>query len=301
MKKENDKKSTNDLENYLNPSNSTINKESLVFNSWSQNVLQQYYHKDIHLKSTLFILVQNGNGIIEINRKKHSIKSQDIILVSFGHFLKIIELSSDFSSKSLYVSTDYADQMYSTDMLYQRVKYSVMMYKNPILNLDKMASKTLLKRIDFIEEISKNESHFFKKEMILNALRIFFLDLQNYIATEEVNNDDILPSRDEIYFQKFLELLAKYYKKEHLVNFYAGEIHITPHYLTLIVKRLSGQTVSDFVNQLLYSEAKLLLQQPNYSVQQIAEELHFSDQSAFGKFFKRKSGLSPKQYQNIKL
>lgn len=62
---------------------------------------------------------------------------------------------------------------------------------------------------------------------------------------------------------------------------------------------MTGQTVSDLIFQLIFSEAKLLLQSPAASIQQIAEQLHFSDQSAFGKFFKRKGGISPAEYRKI--
>lgn len=133
--------------------------------------------------------------------------------------------------------------------------------------------------------------------MVLNTLLIFFLDLSNVIEQEGSTLDSQNISRDEIYFQKFLEILVNHYKKEHLVDFYANNLHITPHYLTLIVKRLSGQTVSDFIFQLLYSEAKILLQQPDLTIQQIATNLYFSDQSSFGKFFKRKNGISPKEFR----
>ena len=44
---------------------------------------------------------------------------------------------------------------------------------------------------------------------------------------------------------------------------------------------------------MLYAEACRLLTRTDYTAQQIAEELNFSDQSAFGKFFKSKAGVYP--------
>lgn len=48
---------------------------------------------------------------------------------------------------------------------------------------------------------------------------------------------------------------------------------------------------------MLVREAKICLRNPSLSVQQVAEMLGFSDQSAFGKFFKRECGMSPVQYK----
>ncbi len=135
--------------------------------------------------------------------------------------------------------------------------------------------------------------------MILHSLLIFLLDLSNIIEKEDGHVTQSKQNRDEIYFQQFLDFLVTDYKTQHKVNFYADKLNITTHYLTLIVKRLSGQSVSDLIFELLYSEAKLLLKQPDLSIQQIAEQLYFSDQSSFGKFFKRKSGFSPKEFRHL--
>jgi AraC-like DNA-binding protein len=182
-------------------------------------------------------------------------------------------------------------------MFYKRVKYGVKMYKNPILSLAPAQSILIKKRIDFVTEIIEKENHIHYKEMILNSLRVFFLDLSNIIETNLENSSENKPSREEVYFQEFMNLVVIHYKKEHLADFYAKKINISSHYLIQIVKKLSGETVTGFIIHLLYSNARQLLKQPNLTIQQIANELHFSDQSAFGKFFKRKSGVSPLKFR----
>jgi len=259
--------------------------------------LHRHLDANIYLQSSMFILVLYGTAEIEINFRKYEICRGEIILLSFGHFFKIQHFSQDFRCVVLYVGKEYIDEMFSTDMIYKRVKYGVRMYKTPLLKLSAMESDLLLQRLEFVRGIVSNEQHRYHKEMILSTLLIFFLDLSHIIEKEVQEDSGNKQSRDELYFQQFLELLVLHYKIEHYVEFYADKLHITTHYLTMILKRLSGQTVSDLIFQLLFSEAKVLLQQPKLSIQQIAEEFHFSDQSAFGKFFKRKSGLSPKEFR----
>ena len=74
-----------------------------------------------------------------------------------------------------------------------------------------------------------------------------------------------------------LELLMKYYRKEHNVEYYAYKLHLSAHYLTLIVKKVTGRTPSDFIYEMLYGEAKSLLSQSNLSIQEVASQLNFSD------------------------
>lgn len=76
------------------------------------------------------------------------------------------------------------------------------------------------------------------------------------------------------------------YRREHLVPFYADQLNITTQYLSSVIKSLTGRTPSQFIFERLYCEARALLDHPDLSIKEIAELLHFSDQSAFGKFSK---------------
>mgnify|MGYP003575066135 CR=1 FL=1 len=256
-----------------------------------------YFDTTIYIRSSLFILVLNGSVQVDINFKHYEVKKDALVQLSFGHFFKPKWISGNFKCLLLYIGKDYIDEMYSTEMIYKRIKYGVKLHSTPVLNVGCDGAALFQKRLDFAREILGIKGHRYHQEMILHTLLIFLLDLGNIVESASSPDIEQKLSRDELYFQQFLDLLVNHYKKEHQVYFYAQHLHITPHYLTLIVKRLTGQTVSDFIFQLLYSEAKILLQQPNLTIQQIADSLHFSDQSAFGKFFKRNSGLSPNEFR----
>ncbi|PRY52591.1 AraC-like DNA-binding protein [Arcticibacter pallidicorallinus] len=285
-----------DDELFRAPGESLANSANINIMELSSLHLKKQLNTTVYLRSSMFILVLSGTCAIEINFRRYEVSTDEIILLSFGHFFKISHLSEDLRCIVLYVSKGYIDDMFSTDMVYKRIKYGVRMHRKPHLTLNNEEAHLLHQRLQFIQGVVLNEQHRYHKEMILASLLFFFLDLSNIIEKDERDLLASQPSRDEIYFQQFLEQLVLHYKSQHHVDFYAEKLHITTHYLTLIVKRVSGQTVTDLIFQLLFSEAKLLLQQPRFSVQQVAEELHFSDQSAFGKFFKRKSGTSPKEF-----
>ncbi|WP_181304985.1 helix-turn-helix transcriptional regulator [Rufibacter sp. XAAS-G3-1] len=287
-----------DAELFQGASETTEEPSNVKIMQLTAAALHQHVGTRVYLRSSMFILVLNGTAALEINFKAHDVGQNNIILLSFGHFFKILEVSPDFKGVVLYVSQEYVEAMFSSEMVYKRVKYGVKMHKTPLLQLSPQQSELLAQRIAFLQEVVTVQRHLYYQEMVLNALHIFFLELSNIIEQAEQPDPTAKPSRDELYFQRFLELLVLHYKTQHHVEFYAEKLHITPHYLTQIVKRLCGQTVADLLFQLLFSEAKLLLQQPGLTIQQIAQELNFSDQSAFGKFFKRNSGVSPKEFRN---
>ena len=92
-------------------------------------------------------------------------------------------------------------------------------------------------------------------------------------------------------------LLLENCRKHRDVNFYAQKLCITADYLSKLVREYDGQSALKWISNAVITEAKILLRQPDYSIYQIALELNFPDQSTFGKFFKRNTGMTPVQYK----
>ena len=78
--------------------------------------------------------------------------------------------------------------------------------------------------------------------------------------------------------------------------YYAGKMFLTPKHLSTVVKEVSGKTAGEWIDSLVILEAKALLKSSEQSIQEIADELHFANQSFFGKYFKHHTGMSPKEY-----
>lgn len=105
------------------------------------------------------------------------------------------------------------------------------------------------------------------------------------------------PVRSEQIFERFMELVTKFKGAKRSALFFAGEMGLTPNYLSSMVKSCSGRSAAEWINDYTVSEAKVMLRFSDMSVQQIATSLSFPSQSAFGKFFKQHVGVSPNQFR----
>ena len=128
------------------------------------------------------------------------------------------------------------------------------------------------------------------------SLRSFISMVEQELKGSETV-DSPIHNRAEEYFRQFTELLGEHYKHERSVGFYARQLCITPKYLTTLIKRISGKSVSEWIDNYVILEAKTLLKYSNMSVQEIAYYLNFPNQSFFGSYFKRNAGMSPSQYK----
>jgi len=96
---------------------------------------------------------------------------------------------------------------------------------------------------------------------------------------------------------RFRQLLKRYYLQERKLEFYASKLHITPKYLSAIMKRHTGRPARDWIDEVIILEAKVLLQNQSLNISQISNQLGFIDQSIFGKFFKANTAISPMAYR----
>ena len=97
---------------------------------------------------------------------------------------------------------------------------------------------------------------------------------------------------------RFQQLLNNLYIKHTTLEEYAELLHITPNYLSSIIKKTFGKKAKSMMNERLIAECKNLLTYSDSGVSEIAYQLGFSEPSHFGRFFKSETGLSPGEFRN---
>ena len=160
--------------------------------------------------------------------------------------------------------------------------------------------KTLQKDITNLIESLSNKNHRFAEEINYAYFYIMLTDMANMMwnkygeggpshHTEMKRSDSILKT--------FAELLSKHVMTEPSLDFYAEQLCISKQYLALIIKEKTRVTAGRIVAVMRTEAASRLLRDPELTIQQIASKMSFADQSSFGKFFKKHTGMSPLRYR----
>ncbi|HEX2617526.1 MAG TPA: helix-turn-helix domain-containing protein [Flavobacteriales bacterium] len=100
-------------------------------------------------------------------------------------------------------------------------------------------------------------------------------------------------TRGAVIAAHFKRLVEQHFITERSVARYAEMLYITPKHLADVVKRETGRTPREVIDNTLLLEAKVLLGSTDHTASRIAHELRFTDQSHFGRFIKQHTGLSP--------
>ena len=79
----------------------------------------------------------------------------------------------------------------------------------------------------------------------------------------------------------------------------ANELNLSPNYLSDLLKKETGKNTKEHIDYYLIEKAKQLLLGTELNVSEIAYELGFEYPKSFGKLFKKKTGLTPKEYRGV--
>ena len=165
----------------------------------------------------------------------------------------------------------------------------------PVLRLSDADTEALARSM---EEISRHilRPGNYQEDILHHLLHTCLLQVLELIEGQTPTRPAAL-THAEVLFQRFITLLTHHYKEEHCIAFYANSLSVSTTYLSRVIRQTTQKTAGYFITGLLYAEACRLLLHTDLSIQAIADRLHFSDQSAFGKFFKANAGLSPQQFR----
>lgn len=238
-----------------------------------------------------------GETSLTSNLQEFRLKKDSLFIFSPKHILQV-QSNNRFKAHLIVIAPDFLKRINidTKRMMPLFLQFSSL----PCMELTHTESQSLRSFISMVEQELKGSETDFSSEIIggLIAATIYKVgDILTHYLTEHPEVDSPIHNRAEEYFRQFTELLGEHYKHERSVGFYARQLCITPKYLTTLIKRISGKSVSEWIDNYVILEAKTLLKYSNMSVQEIAYYLNFPNQSFFGSYFKRNAGMSPSQYK----
>lgn len=225
-----------------------------------------------------------------------------ILLVKTGHIkLHISDQDININAHDLLIvpaqeiaSISYADPIFEAECILVDEK---IIPKVTLFHLCDDKNKSILDIFHFVRNIVRHQ-HINKIEMIKSMFNVLKLIIDE-LPYEQCSVTRDIKHKKEVY-EIFLHHLYRNFRKERQICFYADKLNVSTAYLSRLVKDISGSTVNEHVTSLVYKEICNLLKQTNMSMGEIADELHFSDQSALSNFFKQRAGMTPLAYRNNK-
>lgn len=152
------------------------------------------------------------------------------------------------------------------------------------------------KVIQLFEELIRETEE--PKPLEMDMVRSIMLQLFINIARLGLNTvNKTIPSYNYTLLRSFQKLIEKNYTSIKLPKEYAELLYITPNHLNALCNDVLGIPAGEVIRNRIALEAKRLLINNDLTVQEIASQLNFADNSYFTKFFKKQVGQTPEEFR----
>lgn len=245
------------------------------------------------LKGMLFGIHLRGKSVLKIDLKEYVLKPNTIFTILPNQIFESLEDSNDSFDEILFFSIDFMNDLplpKNFDVL-NKMKYK------PCLEVSEETMQEITEYHSFIAKACNQQKHLHRKEITESLLYALIALIASLYAEEEVRADSKVNSRSEEIVNEFSDLLMQHHRDERNASFYADKMCITAPYLSRTLKKITGRSISSWINDAVIVDAKVLLKSSNMTVMQISEELNFPNPSFFGRFFKQYAGLTPLEYK----
>ena len=121
--------------------------------------------------------------------------------------------------------------------------------------------------------------------------------LSERLFDEQLHFEANQPVMDII--KRFCELVENNFTQQRTVKFYAEQLNMHPNYLNSVIKKHTGETAKESIQNRLILEAKYLLHTTDLSIKEISHRVGFDDPNYFTSFFTRLEKMSPGNYRSL--
>ena len=246
------------------------------------------------IKFTSFcsIFVKEGEGRIEIDLLPYEFKGPCIVNIRQGQIIQNAKINGKFDASFIVLSKRFCDNLFlfiKNSSTYGSVSL------NPVVPIPETLVPRFERFYDHIKEIFSDSKGTNAYQAMAMAVASFFYECGTQCYQSVINH---LPKGANRLVEQFVNMVQENFKKERFLEFYSEKLEVSSKHLSRTMKEITGFTAVEWIDRFVILEAKVLLKASNLTIQQISDELNFNSQSFFGKYFKKHTGVSPKNFRN---
>ena len=250
-------------------------------------------HHLFKLEDACIFFCHSGEARIEIDLLEYDITPNTQII-----FLPNSIINYSYASPDLSISyITFSNAFFQEATVRLDPSFFHFLKENPVVTLPVERTRTINGLIIALEDLYKDKENCFRLQILRNYIQSFLLDIYDKTHRIFEQNRPEGISRQEELFKRFIQLIHKHCLNQREVSFYAQKMFITPRYLSAITQVVAGETAKNIIDKHVILEIKVLLESTDLSIQEIANRLQFPDQSFFGRYFKKHTGISPQDYR----
>ncbi|WP_160136119.1 helix-turn-helix domain-containing protein [Chryseobacterium sp. c4a] len=266
--------------------------DGIIIVNQAYQTMDQFVDYKHFFDGILISIMTEGSINVNIHFQKYNIKKGDVILILPHLLVELLETSEDAHMITMGLSLDFLSNfpVLGNFITNNQVRWQ------PIIQLDHQ-SHLILEDLILLSQKVFIQNHSEKKTEVLHYLIFALLSLLSEKYSNLPNGSNLQKNRKLEIIDKFYMLVSQQAYKQQNVSFYAEKLHLTPQYLTTLLKSETGKSMIQWIDYFVITRAKFLLRSTNDPIKEISAELNFGDISLFCRYFKRNTGTTPKKFR----
>ena len=243
-------------------------------------------------------LREKGKARFSINLKEFEVGHNDLVICSPDDLVQATLDEDVHLVQSMIVSSHFLKEMYIS--LNSFMPFFATRKEHPVFHLKDNEVNELKEYFKLILDTVNHEEDYFRTDTTKRLLAAYLYKLgsilyRHYPELQQEANKPL--KREETLFKQFIKLVSENHRKERRVDFYAEQLFLSPKHFSTVIKKVSGKTAGQWIDEYVILEAKTLLKYSSMSIQEVAYYMNFPNPSFFGKYFKQHTGMSPSDYK----
>lgn len=257
---------------------------------YEMDELEDYRHQ---FDGLLISFMVEGSMQARIHFQEYTIEKGDVLVVLPQLMIEPLRATKDAKMITTALSMDFLS---TYPILRQFITDDKIRWKPIVANSSEEQNlykeQILLLQKFFLKKASP------QKSKILQYLIFALISSLSETYSSLAETKNLERDRKHEIIDKFYVLISQYASKQRKVKFYADKLHLTPQYLTSLLKAETGKSITQWLDHVVVMHAKSLLRSTNMTIKEISSELNFGDTSLFCRYFKRNTNLSPKSFRD---
>jgi AraC-like DNA-binding protein len=248
--------------------------------------------KPLKMQMNLILFCIKGSVKFEVNSVVEQISAGEVSFILTGNDLRNWAFSADAECRMVFISDRLVRASLNANLdLWNRAFY--------IHDLRKLPMEAWFENyFMFIRQKLDEPPTPHKKQVLLALVQAVLLDFCDHLEEElDVPVSEKGITQGNLLLQRFLALLEKTEPKRQTVEYYSGELCVSPKYLSMVCKMMSQKTTSDWIRSYVDADIRMLLHRADMSIKEVAEKLGFENISFFGKYVRARFGCSPRKFR----
>ena len=240
------------------------------------------------------LICNEGDAMFLFNGRPVTIKKNDAAVINHPELVSHINASDDLKIRFIAAPFKFLYNLLPAN--HYGIGGHISLFENPVIPLSEEDAWRFNNDIEQLRLRSGDSHHLFYDELIGSLALTMIYDLFDFHA--KLHGESTPTERTSNVVKRLLALLengrAKRYRE---VSYYAGELNVSPKYLSETVKRLTGNSVMNLIDKYAVPVLIDFLKNSELPFTQISEEMNFSSLSYFSRYVQKHLGMTATEYR----